>query len=717
MPINTHLTSQQWYRYAWIRDQGHAQYCEKHDKCEKFFAGDQWSKADKAALNAVRRPSLTINKIISTMSNVMGEQIYNRSEISFRARNGANPKTADTLTKVFKYISDSNQLDWKRSDMFADGIIGSRGFLDIRMKFDENMNGDVVIENVNPKNVLIDPDADQYDPDTWNEVITTKWLTVDEINLLYSSGDASLLKGKGESAFPYGYDSIDTYRDRFAGEHAWIGSMYGFEGESNVNRCIRVIERQYRKLDKQLHYVYPKTGESRPVPESWDEGRVQWLAQEFGLQIIKKLVRRIRWTVTADNVVLHDDWSPYKHFTIIPYFPYFRYGKTIGLVENLIDPQELLNKAESQNLHIVNTTANSGWKIKAGALVNMSPEELEERGAETGLVMEINGDPDKDAVKITPNSVPTGHDRLAYKGEEHIKGISGVPDSAMGFDREDVAAKAIEKKKQSSKTNLVKPLDSLIRTDFMIARNTLDLVQEYMSDERILTITKDSVTGETEDVGINQMVNGDIVNDLTLGEYGIVVSSVPARETLEDSEFEQMVALRKELGVKIPDHILINASRLRNKAEVIKSMQGDEETPEGKLRKQLALRAEIAAVLKEEGESKVKHADADLRTAKAEQLRAETANPDGGTPGLDVEEVAREQDREDGVAARDAERKDAESAAKIGAIEEKSELEREKAAEAARLAAQESAERMAQERVARMTASKEPEGKPSSQPA
>jgi hypothetical protein len=141
------------------------------------------------------------------------------------------------LTKVFKYISDNNQLEWKRSDMFADGIIGSRGYLDIRMCFDENMQGDVVIENVNPKNVLVDPDADQYDPDTWNEVITTKWLTVDEIALLYSKKDAEALKGRGESAFPYGYDSIDNFRDRFAGEHAYLGSMYGFEGDANVARA------------------------------------------------------------------------------------------------------------------------------------------------------------------------------------------------------------------------------------------------------------------------------------------------------------------------------------------------------------------------------------------------------------------------------------------------------------------------------------------------
>ncbi|HEX3070782.1 MAG TPA: hypothetical protein VHX14_19590, partial [Thermoanaerobaculia bacterium] len=530
-----------------------------------------------------------------------------------------------------------------------------------------------------------------------------RWMTADDIALLYSAKDAKYLRGKGESAFPYGYDSIDNFRDRFAGEHAYLGSMYGFEGfenENNVVRSIRVIERQYRKLDRFAHFVYPKTGESRPVPEAWDEDRVKFVAKTFGLQIIQKLARRIRWTVSADNVVLHDDWSPYKHFTIIPYFPYFRRGKTIGLVENLIDPQELLNKSESQNLHIINTSANSGWKVKSGSLTNMSIEELEERGAETGLVMEISGDPDKDAIKITPNSVPTGHDRLAYKAEEHIKGISGVPDSAQGMDRADVAAKAIQQKKISSKTNLVKPLDSLVRTDYLIGRNVLDLVQEFMSEEQVLTITKDSITGETEDFTINQMSpTGEVLNDLTVGEFGLVVSSQPQRETLEDNEFDQLVAMRKDIGIKIPDHVIINASRLRNKNEVIKSMEGDKNSPEGKKKAELDARMAEATVSKEEGEAASKHADASLRTAKANLTAEETkTESDGagaetpGTPGLDVEDAARKHDREDEVAA-----------AKIRAIDEKSNLERDKTAEELRLKADEQAQRLAQERVARMT--------------
>lgn len=710
MPINTTLSTQQWYRYAYVRDQGHRQFCDKVDKCEKFFAGDQWTKEDKMRLILQRRPALTINKIISTMSNVMGEQIYNRAETSYTPRKGAKPETAAVIAKVFKQISDDNQLAWKRSDMFTDGIIGSRGYLDVRMAFDENMQGDVVITNVNSKNVLVDPDADQADPDTWNEVMVTKWLTADEIALLYSKEDAEYLRTKGESAFPYGYDSIDTYRDRFAGEHAWIGTMYGFEGNSDTNRCIRVIERQWKKMDKQMHFVYPRTGESRPIPENWDEKRVRYVAQEFGLQTIKKLVRRIRWTVTADNVVLHDDWSPYKHFTIIPYFPYFRYGQTIGLVENLIDPQELLNKSESQNLHIINTSANSGWKVKAGSLVNMDVAELEERGAESGLVVETAGNPDEDLVKILPNSVPTGHDRLAYKGEEHIKSIAGVPDSATGFDREDVAAKAIQQKKQSAKTNIVKPLDSLVRSDLWLARAVLDLIQEFYTDERVMTIVKDSITGEAETFVVNQFdpEKGEVLNDLTLGEYGIVITSVPQRETLEDSEFEQLVAMRTELGIKIPDHVIIEASRLRNKMEVIRAMQGDENTPEGQARKKMQLRAEIATVLKEEAEVRVKNEDAELRKAKAEQLRAETANPDGGTPGLDVEEAAREQGREDVKASAEIGRKDRESDMKVAQMAKDGQRKDVEGQQKLALAAQQQAQQAAQDRVNRMTKSKEP---------
>ena len=634
MPINTELASKIYVRYSWARDNGHQKFVEKADKCKRFFTGDQWDPADKARLQAVRRPAMTVNKILSTISNVLGEQIANRAEISFRPRAGAPAETAEALAKVFKQISDNNKLDWLRSDMFQDGVITSRGFLDARIDFADSAQGEVRITKLNPKNVIIDPDGEEYDPDSWSDVFTTKWVTADDLEILYSKEDAEYLRQRDQSFFPYGYDSVQAFRDRFGDR---FNPMYsGGHDHTNVMRNLRLIERQYRVLDRQQHFLDPSTGDMRPVPLDWDRNRIALMAQSTGFQVIPKLVRRIRWTVICDSVVLHDDWSPYKHFTVVPYFPYFLDGRTLGLVENLLDPQEVLNKVTSQELHVINTTANSGYKVRAGALANMTVEELEQKGAQTGIVIEVNGDPDKDVQKIQPNQVPTGLDRVSFKAEESIKTISGVSDSMQGFDREDVAAKAIQAKRQAGSTNLVKPLDNLTRSDHILARNVLDLVQDFYTEERLLTITQNSLTGETETFAVNQVTpEGTIINDLTLGEYDVVVSSVPVRETLEDSQFEQAVSLR-EMGVQIPDSVLIDASRLQKKAEIIKAMEGDKDSPEAQARAEMERRAQEAEVSKLEGEAAAKHADAQLKGAKTQETVVNTqilaqGEPDDGS--------------------------------------------------------------------------------------
>lgn len=649
MPVNIAVAREQYSRYVRARDNGHGDFTEKSHTCREFFFGKQWKDTDLAALQRFRRPALTINKIKTTVSTVLGEQIANRSEISFRPRGGGhNADLANVLTKVFKQISDNNQLAWLRTDVFADGMISGRGFYDVRLDFGDSMMGEVVIDQLNPNSVLLDPDASAYDPSKWNEVFTTNWTTPDDIEVLYGAADARILRERRHSAFEYGYDSIANLdaRDTFAGKDRVTPWPSGDQDtDTHTVRAVRTIDRQYRKLRKVRHFVDPATGDMRRIPDSWDRERVAAVRAAAGLEVIDKLVRAIRWTVTADDVVLKDEWSPYNYLTVVPYFPYFMYGQTAGMVEDLLGPQELLNKATSQELHVINTTANSGWKVRSGALTNMTVEELEQKGAQTGLVLEVN---DMDGVdKISPNQVPTGLDRVTFKAEEHIKSVSGVNDSMQGFDREDVAARAIEKKRQAGSTStLSKPLDNLTRSDFYLARNILDLVQTFYTEPRILTITDGSPTGDVETVGVNQPTpEGEILNDLTIGEYDVVITSVPHRETLEDSEFEQAVALR-ELGVPIPDDILIDASRLRDKKLIIQRLQGDQNSPEAQAAAERQQRLEEAKTQQEEAKAVKTGADAGLAQARTGEVQTKTQLMASGGDGADVAgQAAAEQGR------------------------------------------------------------------------
>lgn len=642
MPVDQTKTIDQWERYRYCRDQGHLEFVKKADKCDDFFIGLQWDEADLARLKAQRRPAMTINKIISTLGTMLGEQIQNRTETLFRPKNGSPVEVSDALTKTWMYVAQENQLPWVRSDVFCDGLIRSRGFYDMRMGFNDSMKGEIRIDIENSKNVVIDPDADEYDPDSWNDCFTTKWMTSNDIAILYNEEDAKALGTLDESQFLYGYDSIDQRRDRFGGDMLKAG-FWQDEKAKEVRRSIRVIDRQFRMLDKQLHFVDIETGDMRPVPPHWDRNRIAELMSKAGGRIntTKKLVKRIRWRVTADTIVLHDEWSPYKHFTKVPYFPYFRYGTTVGVVENLLGPQEILNKASSQELHVINTTANSGWKIEAGSLVNMSIEELEQKGAQSGLVIEYlkNSQPPE---KITPNQIPTGLDRVSYKAEEHIKTISNVSDSQQGFDREDVAAKAIAYKRQASSVNMTKVIDNLERTDYILARNGLDLIQQYYTEERIINITHTDILREPEQITVNAAdpVSGVISNDLTIGEYDITISSAPYRANLEDAQFEQAMAMR-EKGIPIPDEFVIENSRLLRRADLVKQIQENKAGAEAQAAAERQTRAEEAEIAKTT-------ADAQLKGAQAGKTMQETQTDNGQTDLMKMQaELQMERERND----------------------------------------------------------------------
>ena len=78
-------------------------------------------------------------------------------------------------------IGDSNKLEWLESQVFADGLIQDRGWFDVRIDFDDHINGEVRVTTKDPLDIIIDPDAKEYDPKTWNEIFETKWMSLDDM--------------------------------------------------------------------------------------------------------------------------------------------------------------------------------------------------------------------------------------------------------------------------------------------------------------------------------------------------------------------------------------------------------------------------------------------------------------------------------------------------------------------------------------------------------
>ena len=627
-----HLASCQWDRYVRARDHGHLEYIHMAKKCDDFYRGDQWDMEDQDALEAEGRPALTINTVLPTINTILGEQSSRRADIRFKPRRGGDQALADTLTKVFMQIADNNKLDWVEQQVFSDGLImDGRGYFDVRMDFTDHVEGEVRITAKDPLDILIDPDAKEADPKTWNEVFETKWMTLDEIEEAYGAKKAEQLKFIAENGNSFGRDSIEFEEQRYGdldpGDDLFGSTISPDEEEYGNIRALRVVERQYKIMSRVKCFVDPDTGDQRECPDAWSESKAKKFAKQYNLNLISKMKRKVRWTVTCDQVVLHDNWSPYNDFTVVPFFAYFRRGNPFGVVRNLLSPQEQLNKIASQELHIVNTTANSGWMVESGSLVGMSPDDLEEHGAETGLVLEYARGTTPPQ-KITPNSIPTGLDRIAMKAQANIKAISGINDSMLGSDSAEVSGVAIQAKQNRGAVMIQVPLDNLQKSRQYLAEKTLNLIQAFYTEQRVVQITnEEDPLKPREAMVVNQVTpEGDIINDLTIGEYDVVITTAPARDTFDEIQFAEALGLR-QAGVAIPDDAIIEYSHLTRKGELakrIRMMTGVEQSPEqmelSQQKAQMQMQAEQLTLAKLEAEVRKLQSEAAVNIAKTQDV-------------------------------------------------------------------------------------------------
>lgn len=615
-------------RYRYARDLRHSKYVSEAREADRFYMGDQWNSQDLAILESQGRPALTLNIVGATINTALGEHIKTQADIRFKpARQGAE-ETANVLNHVYQYIAEQNHLDDLEPQVVSDGFIGGRGYYDVRMSFDRNISGEVDIRVENPVDVIPDPQAYDSDPSTWSEVFLTRWMSIEDIETEYGLKKADKLRQLARGT-NLGNDSMEMETPTFGDENGYTHAMT--DEDAATLRRVRIIERQFYKMRKVAQIVDLRSGDVRDLPPKYQGNRElqQEIMRTFENVVIREVRKKaVMLTITADTVVLFHDWSIYRSFSVIPYFPYFRRGNPFGMVKNLISPQQLLNKTSSQELHIVNTTANSGWVVQEDSLADMDSDDLARKGAETGLVLTYKRGFEKPE-KIQPNQIPSGIDRISAKALMSIRQISGINESLSGNDRADVSGVAIQQRRESGQTQLAVPFKNIARTRRFLARKILELVQDFYDDTRTIYITDyNDPSKSREEVQINQpQSDGSIWNDVTRGEYDIVVGTQPNRDSYDETQFAESLQMR-EAGIQIPDFMIVEHSNLARRtelAQLLKEMSGmGEKSEEQQQLEQLQqeLLVETAKLEVEEKRAKVAqlNSSAQLNTAKTDEL-------------------------------------------------------------------------------------------------
>jgi hypothetical protein len=676
--MTDYTRAEETYRmYRYDRDNGHDQYIRSAEVAQRYYASEQWSPEDRMSRKAQRRPTVTVNELFETINSIEGEMAQLSTDVRYQAETG-DEQTADALNKLSLHVDRSNKLYVHDTIVRRDGMLTGRGYYEIRMDFDENMQGNVSIKSRRPQNVILPADIESVDTKEWTRVTTTEILSLNDIEELYGKERANDMKGMPLAAW---YE----VEDRNLAQSLGYNQIY-HSGELTLDMAnpyvkqYRQLSMQYVELKEKDFFVSLDTGDMAEIPENWEREKIQYALDNLGLGTLRRKAKTIRWRVVVNDQVVHDEDSPYKFFTIVPYLPYFIDGQTLSLFDVLRGPQDLLNKALSEEIHILSSVAASGWKVKRGSLTNHTPRELEQKGAENGLVLVLE-DTD-DAQKIEPSTPPAGFEGLSARAQNWVKGLAGLTPSMQGQQRADASGEGIRLQLLRAPVNLSMPLQAFHHTKHMLAERKLNLFQTFYTETRVVRVVSGTY-GQSETVGVNMPYGDRIVNDLTMGTYSVQILPSGSRMQAEEYAFDELVKL-KELGVQVPNDLLISVSAINAKADAVQRLReanSGDLSPEEQRARELELEQMEMEVAAARADVENKHAQTQLAYGRAKRAEADAQTP-AARIALDANRQRLEAERDARNASQQSDKQSSDVALKLTEMEQQQIIEREKTEQA-----------------------------------
>ncbi len=595
----------------WLRAvEPHNKWAELAKRCVEMLEGEQWTEAEKMALRQMRRTALTLNGIAPLWRLVMGYQSSNRTDVAYLPTSDSQSSegVAEILNNVFKSEANRCDLNYTDTDVFADGLSTGRGFWDIGLSFDENELGEQKIVSKDPFSIFVDPDCQHYNLSDNEQgagyIQESLWTNLDAINDKYGSEAAiavqtimaptyqsSMLANLVETGV-----APATMFGGYAGDRdygSWSDVFYNDFVDKQAKQ-IRLLDSQYKMMVMSPCFVDLETGDKQAIPEEWlkdDVGKaaiekvMQHAAQlNNPLAIVTRPIKKVRKTITCGDILIYDKWSIYKDYTTIGYFPYFRRGKTRGMIEDLIDPQREKNKKRSVLTDILNRNANSGWIYEEGTMDADQEENLRQYGSTPGInVKWKRKSPDAEAPhRIEPGNFPQGLDRLEEKAASDLHEISGINESALGQLDTVQSGRAIEARQRQAVLSIQMYSDNFSRSKKLQGDSCLYLYQNFYTEPRIYrVIGEDSSLAQYEINKLQKLGDNDVkrLNDITVGKYSTTVDNVPISATFKQGQFEETMMIIEKLGpmgaalMQANPGLIVDQSSLPRKAEWTKALE------------------------------------------------------------------------------------------------------------------------------------------------
>lgn len=437
--------------------------------CYDYVAGHQWSTEDKQKLDEQHRPAVVFNRTEPLVKAVCGLEVNNRQSVIYLPRQIGNSGPNEMITAAGKWVRDECFAEDEESEAFRDVTICGEGWTETRMDFDENPEGSIVKERIDPLEMGVNKGAFRANYVDARMIYRIREMDPEDVRALLGLDDTVIdaaldasrwLDSRLGTPADGGKANKKDYPDE---------TRPGVAGRRGALKTVTVVQCQYWRREP-IHMVATPEDEA-PVKMNSDE------FENFKLKAAQieestgqpypyesaSTMRKVYYQCFIGARIL--DQQPMSmnefQFKAMTGERDRKLKCFYGMVRGMIDPQMWGNKFLSQTMHHINVNAKGGLLAETDAFIN--PRKAEREWSDpTKIIWTKPGSLQKQKVKErTAIALPPGLDQLMMFAISSIRDVTGINLELLGQADREQAASLEQQRRQSAMTILATLFDSL----------------------------------------------------------------------------------------------------------------------------------------------------------------------------------------------------------------------------------------------------------------
>lgn len=522
------------------------QFWNEADIDTRFVNGDQtlWQQIYGVTTLDNRR-QFQFNHLRRVRNMISGFQRRNRKSTIVTPIHESDQQGADDFSELIQWVNTKENVYFTISDAFEGALTTGLNMLSVWLDYRlDPINGEIKVDNLYYNNIIIDPTFKKQDFSDAAYIWTRRWMNKMQIVQLLPEKEEEIM------SMPYSANRDDKF--------IFLPENYQY----GLRNLLPYDEYWYQDVRKVTLLVDTESGET----SEWSgdkESLKMFLEMNSGIHTVAINKPTVKLAILVGNRVMYDGPNPYgtDSYPFVgtfcyfePTIPYFTM-KIQGVIRGARDAQYLFNRKKVIECDILESQINSGIKYKESALIDPNDAFLNGQGRALAIRDSASMD---DVQVMQPPRIDASMMELTKSLAGEIHDIIGVTEELLGAASDEKSGLQTMLRQGAGLTTLQGVFDMLDMTQKLLGEKFIELIQANWGIGKVRQI-------------LGKDPSPEFSNKL-FGKYHCNVEEGNMTTSQKQTEFEQLIRLR-DLGINIPESILIEKAQLQGKQDLIDALE------------------------------------------------------------------------------------------------------------------------------------------------